>query len=90
MLSLADLPVVPPDDNEPARLEGSFEDQFFKPITTDFRRLFMNAIHKFERDSRAKGRRIAARNAVRCSGPRLSRRLPDRLPAHDLSLAKSF
>lgn len=57
MLSLADLPVVPPDDNEPARLEGSFEDQFFKPITTDFRRLFMNAIHKFERDSRAKGRR---------------------------------
>ena len=55
MLSLADLPAALSGGDDAARLEGSFERQFFKPINGEFRRLYLRAVHKFERDSRVKG-----------------------------------
>lgn len=57
MLSLADLPAALSGGDDAARLEGSFERQFFKPINGEFRRLYLRAVHKFERDSRVKGQR---------------------------------
>ena len=57
MLSLADLPAAPLGGDDPARLEGTFEREFFRPISAEFRRQYLRAVHAFERDSRAKGQR---------------------------------
>lgn len=57
MLSLADLPVARLGDDDAARLEGTFEQDFFRPINSEFRRIYLRAVHRFERDSRAKGQR---------------------------------
>lgn len=57
MLSLADRPAAPLGGDDPARLEGTFERDFFRPINSEFRRLYLRAVHRFERDSRAKGQR---------------------------------